>query len=238
MYNLFWNEKSVQKVHTVPETLRSISSFVHSFIFLSCKLFNCQEMYSVPHIESHLSTLHTSGRSDTAVSTVDSAVYPGSCYLHTIILHKTVTVSVIKAITVLCDVTVHKIPPGHFFTRNGELSNCFFLWCARVFMSWCVVSVIKAITVLCDVTVHKTTWCRVLMSSSETSMIHLLSGCSTYILALLPVTSPHSIMGSTPRIFTSLCPGWKQAGFNFSLLKFNPLETFSFSHENRLEEIQ
>ena len=62
-------------------------------------------MYSVPHIESHLcfmSTLHTSGRSDTAISTVDSAVYPGSCYLHTIIMHRTVIVSVIKAITVLC----------------------------------------------------------------------------------------------------------------------------------------
>ena len=67
-------------------------------------------------------------------------------------------------------------------------------------------------------------------------MIHLLSGYSTYILALLPVTSPHSSMGSTPRILTSLCPCWKQAGFNFSLHKFNPLETFFFSHENRLEE--
>ena len=68
-----------------------------------------------------MSTLHASGRSDTAVSTVDSAVYPGSRYLHTIIMHKTVIVSVIKAITVLCNVTVHKIPPGHFFTQNGEL---------------------------------------------------------------------------------------------------------------------
>ena len=95
------------------------------------------------------------------------------------------------------------------FQSNGELSNRF-LWC--------------------------TTWCRVLMSSLETSMIHLLSGCSTYILVLLPVTSPHSSMGSTPRILTSLCPHWKQAGFNFSLDKFNPLETFFFSHENRLEE--
>ena len=185
---------------------------------MSYKLFNCQEMYLVSHIESHLcfmSTLHTSGRSDTAVSTVDSAVYPGSCYLHTIIMHKTVIVSVIKAITVLCDVTVYKIPPGHFFTRNGELWTVvkpFFLWC--------------------------TTWCGVLMSSLETSMIHLLSGCSTYILALLPVTSPHSSMGSTPRILMSLCPHWKQAGFNFSLHKFNPLGTFFFSHENRLEEIQ
>ena len=49
-----------------------------------------------------MSTLHTSDRSDTAISTVDSAVYPGSCYLHTIIIHKTVILSIIKAITVLC----------------------------------------------------------------------------------------------------------------------------------------
>ena len=49
-----------------------------------------------------MSTLPTSGRSDTAISTVDSAVYPGSCYLHTIIIHRTVIVFIIKAITVLC----------------------------------------------------------------------------------------------------------------------------------------
>ena len=93
------------------------------------------------------------------------------------------------------------------FQICGKKRSNHFLWCA--------------------------TWCRVLMSSSDDSF---LSGCSTYILALLPVTSLHSSMGSTPRIIMSLCPCWKQADFNFSLHKFNPLETFFFSHENRLEE--
>ena len=84
------------------------------------------------------------------------------------------------------------------------------------------------------------TWCRVLMSSSNDSF---LSGCSTCILALFTLTCDHicdhcihSSMGSTPRIIMSLCPRWKQADLNFSLHKFNPLETFFFSHENRLEE--
>ena len=31
MYNLFWKEKLAQKIHTVPETLLSISSFVHKY---------------------------------------------------------------------------------------------------------------------------------------------------------------------------------------------------------------
>ena len=42
-------------------------------IIICTQISKCQEMYSVPHIESHLcfmSTLHTSGRSDTAISTV------------------------------------------------------------------------------------------------------------------------------------------------------------------------
>ena len=31
MYNLLWKEKLAQKIHTVPETLLSISSFVHKY---------------------------------------------------------------------------------------------------------------------------------------------------------------------------------------------------------------
>ena len=57
-----------QEMYSVPH-IESHLCFMYIHSFLSCKLFNCQEMYSVPHIESHLcfmSTLHTSGRSNTA----------------------------------------------------------------------------------------------------------------------------------------------------------------------------
>ena len=87
MYNLLWKEKLAQKIHTVPETLLSISSFVHKY--------------------PNVNIIAIIASDFTAISTVDSAVYPGSCYLHTIIMHKTVIVSVIKAITVLCNCNKH-----------------------------------------------------------------------------------------------------------------------------------
>ena len=43
------------------------------------------------------------------------------CYLHTIIMHRTVIVSIIKAITVLCNCNSAQDSTWSFFTQNGEL---------------------------------------------------------------------------------------------------------------------
>ena len=140
-----------------------------------------------------------------------------NCYLHMIIRHKTVIVSLIKTITVLCDVTVHKIPPGHFFTRNGELSNPFFLWCARVLMSWCVPSIIKAVTVLCNVTVHKIPPGHFFTRNGELSNRFflwcarvLMSWCVPSVIKAITVLCDVTVHKIPPGV-ESLCPHRKQA---------------------------
>ena len=82
-----------QKIYTVPETLLSISSFVHK--------------YPNVNIIAIIASDFTSNFGFCGLGAYHSFcivifVYPGNCYLHMIIMHKTVIVSVIKAITVLC----------------------------------------------------------------------------------------------------------------------------------------
>ena len=91
------------------QTLLSISSFVHKYPNVNIIAIIASDFTSNFGF-CGLGAYHS--------FCIVNFVYPGSCYLHTIIMHKTVIVSVIKAITVLCkcnsaqDSTLHTKKEG------------------------------------------------------------------------------------------------------------------------------